>query len=159
MPHRIEWLAAAVQSVRIIFFNISTGHALTISAGTVADLNHAIWRPDALGSICFLVSNYLSFAVMCHGSWRWIPRTSPGGPRWATWQDRWPSVAFGVSAVAAKFVATGEIRSVDWTTIGTFVGAVCFFAASILLLFERTQGHDPAEGAAADLLSATADPR
>ena len=84
---------------------------------------------------------------------------SPDLSWWATVGNLAGSVAFGVSAVAAKFVATGEIRSVDWTTIGTFVGAVCFFAASILLLFERTQGHDPAEGAAADLLSATADPR
>ncbi len=67
-PHRIDWLAAAVQSVGNVFFNISTIHALTTSATSAQALNHAIWRPDALGSICFLVSSYLSFAEVCHGS-------------------------------------------------------------------------------------------
>lgn len=155
-PHRIDWVAAAVQSAGTIFFNISTGHALTTSATSVTDLNHAIWRPDALGSICFLVSSYLSFAEVCHGSWGWLPRDLSW---WITVGNLAGSAAFGVSAVAAKFVASGEVRSVDWTTIGTFVGALCFFAASILLLSERTQPHDPDKSAATDLLSGVADPR
>jgi len=68
------------------------------------------------------------------------------------------SAAYGVSAVAAKFVASGEIRSVSWTTIGTFVGGLFFFAASILLLSERTKGSDAAESVATGLLSAVAEP-
>jgi len=154
-PHRIDWLAAAVQSVGTIFFNISTGHALTTSATSATDLNHAIWRPDALGSICFLVSSYLSFAEVCHGSGRWLPRDLSW---WITVGNLAGSAAFGVSAVAAKFVASGEIRSVSWTTIGTFVGGLFFFAASILLLSERTKGSDAAESVATGLLSAVAEP-
>lgn len=150
-PHRIDWLAAAVQSVGTVFFNISTAHALSTSASSATDLNHAIWRPDAPGSACFLVSSYLSFAEVCHGSGRWMPRDLSW---WITMGNLVGSVAFGVSAVASKFVASGEIRSVDWTTLGTFVGGLCFLGASILLLPERTQSHDLAESAATDLLTA-----
>ena len=150
-PHRIDWLAAAVQSVGTVFFNISTAHAISTTATGVTELNHAIWRPDALGSVCFLVSSYLSFAEVCHGSWRWMPRDLSW---WITMGNLAGSVAFGVSAVASKFVGSGEIRSVDLTTLSTFVGGLCFLGASILLLPERTQSHDVAESAAKDLLAA-----
>ncbi|HEY5108052.1 MAG TPA: hypothetical protein VII96_00410, partial [Acidimicrobiales bacterium] len=67
-------------------------------------------------------------------------------------------VAFGVSAVASKFVASGELRSVDWTTLGTFVGGLSFLGASILLLPERTLGGDAAESAAAEALAGSSRP-
>ncbi len=149
-PHRIDWSAAAIQSVGTIFFNVSTAHALTTSATTTADLNQAIWRPDALGSICFLVSSYLSFAEVCHGSWRWMPRDLSW---WITVGNLLGSVAFGVSAVASRFVAPGQVRNLDWTTLGTFVGGLCFLGASILLLPERTQVGQEAESAATGVLS------
>ena len=66
------------------------------------------------------------------------------------------SVAFGVSAVAAHYVDSGTVRSASWTTLGTFVGGVFFLVASILLLPERTQGRDPAEALAAQVLPASA---
>jgi len=150
-PHRIDWLAAAVQSVGTVFFNVSTAHALTTSATTTADLNHAIWRPDALGSICFLVSSYLSFAEVCHGSWR-MPQDLSW---WITVGNLLGSVAFGVSAVASRFVAPGQVRNLDWTTLGTFVGGLCFLSASILLLPERTQVGQEAESTATGVLSST----
>ncbi len=62
------------------------------------------------------------------------------------------SVAFGVSAVASKFVSADELRSAGWTTLGTFVGGLCFLGASILLLPERTRQADTEESAAADVL-------
>jgi len=51
-------------------------------------------------------------------------------------------VAFGVSAVASKTLVSGELRSPSWTTLGTFVGGLCFLGASILLLPERTRELD-----------------
>jgi len=149
-PHRIDWLAAAVQSVGTVFFNISTIHALTTTATSAHALNQAIWRPDALGSICFLVSSYLSFAEVCHGSWRWLPGDLSW---WITVGNLVGSVAFGVSAVASKFVSADELRSAGWTTLGTFVGGLCFLGASILLLPERTLEADAGESKAADLLT------
>jgi hypothetical protein len=65
-------------------------------------------------------------------------------------------VAFGVSAVAARYVASDTVRSASWTTLGTFVGGLCFLGASILLLPERTQRPDPAEELATRVLPAPA---
>ena len=50
------------------------------------------------------------------------------------------SVAFGVSAVASFVVpTTGLPRNIMLVNLGTFVGALCFFAGAVLLLPERTQ--------------------
>ena len=134
-PHRIDWLAAVVQSVGTLFFNVSTGHALAVAYSSPAAANQGVWRPDALGSVCFLVSSYLSYAEVCHGAARWQPAQLSW---WITVGNLVGSVAFGVSAVASKVVADGDLRSASWTTIGTFVGGLCFLGASILLLPERT---------------------
>ena len=59
---------------------------------------------------------------------------------WITVGNLVGSVAFGVSAVASKVLTSGQLRSATWTTLGTFVGGLCFLGASILLLPERTAG-------------------
>ena len=154
-PHRIDWLAAAIQTVGTLFFNVTTAHALTVSATSASALNHAIWRPDALGSVCFLVSSYLSWAEVCHGAGRWQPHDLSW---WIVAGNLLGSVAFGVSAVAARYVASDTVRSASWTTIGTFVGGLCFLGASILLLPERTQSRAEAEDVAAGVLPGAGTP-
>ncbi len=114
-----------------------------MSATSASALNHAVWRPDALGSVCFLVSSYLSWAEVCHGAARWMPKDLSW---WIVAGNLAGSIAFGVSAVAARYVVSGTVRSASWTTLGTFVGGVCFLGASVLLLPERTQGRDPGRG-------------
>ncbi len=138
-PQRIDWLAAVIQSVGTVFFNVSTGRALWVTFTSTATENSGVWRPDTLGSICFLVSSYLSYAEVCHGAGRWKPT---GLPWWITVGNLVGSVAFGVSAVASKVLSSGELRSASWTTIGTFVGGLCFLGSSILLLPERTAASD-----------------
>jgi len=44
------------------------------------------------------------------------------------------SVAFGVSAIAAKILSTGELRNVALANLGTFIGALCFLAGAVLLI-------------------------
>ncbi len=134
-PRRIDWLAAVVQSAGTLFFNISTGHALVVTYTSTTAANQGVWRPDAFGSVCFLVSSYLSFAEVCHGAARWQPRSLSW---WITVGNLVGSVAFGVSAVASKVLSTGALRSATWTSLGTLVGGLCFLGASILLLPERT---------------------
>ena len=56
---------------------------------------------------------------------------------WITVGNLVGSLAFGVSAVASRTLPSGELRNATWTTLGTFVGGLCFLAASILLLPER----------------------
>ena len=134
-PQRIDWLAAVVQSAGTLFFNVSTGHALWVAYSSPTGANHGVWRPDAFGSVCFLVSSYLSYAEVCHGATRWQPGKLPW---WITVGNLVGSVAFGVSAVGSQVLSSGQLRNDTWATLGTFVGGLFFLGASILLLPERT---------------------
>ena len=141
-PARIDWWATAVQLVGTLFFNISCGNALRVGLTAQAADQH-VWRPDALGSICFLVASALAWFEVCHGWVGWRPRL------WAWWitlANLTGSVAFGVSAVAGYInPTTGQLNNADRSGLGTFVGAVCFFVGALLLLPERTEpvGREP----------------
>lgn len=67
-PHRIDWLAAVIQSLGTLFFTISTGRALAVTYASPDAADHRVWRPDAFGSTCFLVSSYPSYAEVWHGA-------------------------------------------------------------------------------------------
>jgi len=95
-----------------------------------------VWRPDALGSIAFLVASGLALMEARRG-------VVAGRPKARTWKscvaNMVGSVAFGVSAVASYVVpATGNVWNAELTNLGTFVGAVCFFIGAILLLPPET---------------------
>jgi hypothetical protein len=69
------------------------------------------------------------------------------------------SIAFGVSAVASYVVpATGQLRNVELSNLGTFVGALCFLAGAILLLPERTESSAVAVAASGSPPSTTRSP-
>jgi hypothetical protein len=144
-PDRIEWLATAIQLAGTLFFNRSTFSACQADI-TAQAARHTVWRPDALGSICFLVASLLAWWEVCHGWAAWRPRQVDW---WITFVNLAGSVAFGVSAVAAYVVpATGDLRDAELANLGTFVGAVGFLVGAILLLKERTEDVDPATGPA-----------
>jgi hypothetical protein len=139
-PDRIDWWATLVQLVGTVLFNLSTAHAAWAAPAGPGQANHLVWRPDALGSVCFLVASWLAWAEVCHG---------PGAARghqlswWIALCNLAGSVAFGVSAVAAKVKPDGSVRSLALTNLGTFVGAVGFLVGALLLLPERTEGEEP----------------
>ena len=141
-PRRIDWWATAVQLVGTLFFNISCGNALRANLTAQAAHQH-VWRPDAFGSVCFLVASTLAWFEVCHGWLAWRPRS------WAWWitlANLAGSLAFGVSAVAGYInPSTGQLNNADRSTVGTFVGAVCFFVGALLLLPERTELQPAAE--------------
>jgi hypothetical protein len=85
-PQQIDWWASAVQLAGTLFFNISTANAVRVDLTTQA-LEQHVWRPDALGSICFLVASALAWFEVCHGWTAWSPRSC------STWWDRWPSAS------------------------------------------------------------------
>jgi hypothetical protein len=123
-----------------VYFNVSTGNAVRIDLSAQAAHQH-VWRPDAVGSVCFLVASGLAWFEVCHGWGAW----SPGSVAWRiTLLNLTGSIAFGVSAVAAYVVpTTGQVRNAELSNLGTFVGAVCFLAGAILLLPERTEAPAP----------------
>jgi energy-converting hydrogenase Eha subunit A len=139
-PHRVDWWATAVQLLGTVFFNISTLAALLGSLG--ADrANQFVWRPDMYGSVCFLVASELAFAEIGGRLISWRPRVRSW---WIAVLNLGGSVAFGVSAVAAKVVSgSGEPRNIELVNLGTFVGALGFLVGAFLLLPERTESPVP----------------
>jgi hypothetical protein len=135
-PRRIDWWATAVQLAGTLFFNVSTANAMRVNLAAQAAHQH-VWRPDALGSVCFLVASGLAWIEVCHGWARWQPRS------WAWWitlLNLIGSVAFGVSAVAGYIdPATGQLRNAERANLGTLIGAVFFLVGALLLLPERGQ--------------------
>ena len=132
--HRIDWWASLIQFAGTLWFNRTTFAAWVVGLGA-SGAHHQIWRPDALGSACFLVASWLAWAEECHGFFAWRPSKIPW---WITFLNLVGSVAFGISAIASYVKPNGELVSLALTNLGTFVGALCFLAGAVLLLPERT---------------------
>jgi len=135
-PGRIDWWATAVQLAGTVYFNVSTGVAMVTGLSAQAGHQH-VWRPDAIGSVCFLVSSALSWYEVCHGWAAWRPRSYGW---WITLLNLVGSIAFGVSAVAGYInPVTGQVHNVGRADTQTLIGAVCFLIGAVLLLPERTR--------------------
>lgn len=134
-PRRIDWLAASVQLLGTVFFNISTFAALKHGLDT-HQINARVWGPDVFGSICFLLSSELAFAEVCHG-WAGFRRKS------LPWRivalNLLGSVAFGVAAIASLIEpASGEEISARVANGGTALGGFCFLIAALALMPEAS---------------------
>ena len=131
---RRAWWSSAVQFLGTLFFNLSTGVALVAAAGALAHGSTG-WRPDAYGSVCFLVSSVLGVMVVWGAYGAWAPRVRDwleGGLGMAG------SILFAISAVGAYIrPATGGPVDLFWANAGTFAGAACFLAAALLGLRRR----------------------
>lgn len=123
------WWAAATQFPGTLCFNVSTIAALAHNA-TVAQEQRYVWRPDAVGSTFFLIASVL--AVLAIGRfWSWAPRS-------ASWRIAWlnmlGSVFFGLSALAAYILPSGDVVNVRISVGGTLLGAVCFLVGAALMI-------------------------
>ncbi|WP_247826510.1 chloride channel protein [Arthrobacter antioxidans] len=138
-PRDLIWLAAAIQLAGTLWFNWSTANALVADLST-ALTEQRVWRPDALGSVAFLVSSGVAL--------RYARRSAAAGrlrPRTWTWTinliNAAGSVAFGISAVAAFVVpSSGDVWNAGLSSLGTFVGALCFLTGAILMLSPEPTG-------------------
>ena len=130
-PGRAAWRAAAIQSAGTLFFNVTTYQALQTSL-TNSNYDRLVWRPDAFGSICFLISGAIAYhASPRHG---WLP--ARGRPGW--WE---PSINllgcifFGISAVAGYLVpSTGSVINLAAANWNTTLGAACFLTCALATL-------------------------
>ena len=132
--HRgIDWWSCAVQVLGTLFFNLSTFRALQSGLDTT-EYNRLVWRPDALGSICFLISGYLAYLEVCDRPF-WRPRRSREW--WIAGVNLAGCVFFGISAVTGHLVpSTGSAVDLAAANATTVLGALCFFAGAVLLLPE-----------------------
>ena len=131
-----DWWSAGIQFAGTLFFNVSTFAALFFDAGA-SQYQHHVWRPDALGSVCFLIASVLAIQATTHTESLWDPEARNW---WSTWLGMAGSILFGASAVAAYIQpGTGNPLSEEWVNLGTFLGAVCFLAAALLVKPSRHQ--------------------
>jgi hypothetical protein len=125
---RAAWWSAVIQSAGTLFFNFSTFRALQVIVSD-PDYDRLVWRPDAFGSICFLVSGFIAYRASArHG---WLPaRHGPGW--WESAVNLLGCVFFGVSAVAGYVVASNtsmiDQAAANWNTS---LGAACFLACAL----------------------------
>jgi hypothetical protein len=119
---RIDWWASLVQLIGTLWFNRTTLSALVVGLGA-SEMHNPVWRPDALGSICFLVLSWFAWGEACHGNFAWRPRELAW---WITLLNLVGSIAFGVSAVASYVRPNGSLVSLALTNLGTFTRSHLF---------------------------------
>jgi YrhK-like protein len=142
-PRTVDWTASAIQLAGTLWFNATTLRGLANAAGA----NHSatqVWRPDAYGSVAFLVSSGLAFAPE-------VRRRRHEHVRDRSWViaalNLLGSVFFGLSAVGAwTDPSTDQLLSTWWANAGTVLGALCFLAGAVLLLGPRDQGSRAGRG-------------
>ena len=141
---RAAWWTATIQSAGTLFFNVTTFLALH-TAITDPQYDRLVWRPDAYGSICFLVSGAIAYRASPRRGW--LPVR--GGPGW--WQpavNLLGCVFFGISAVAGYVVPSQgsmlDLAAANWNTA---LGAACFLACAVGVLRGRPAGSSPSDDA------------
>ena len=127
---RAVWLAAAIQSIGTILFNVSTSGAL--SAHTVLAEERLVWNPDAGGSVAFLISAaFVYVGYFRERDTLWEPGRSEW---WAAHINMLGCIAFGISAVGAFILSDGSTENAMLANWGTLIGALCFFFSSAVVL-------------------------
>jgi hypothetical protein len=124
-----DWLAAAIQLVGTVLFNVNTLDA-AVTIGARPDLIDAeVWVPDIVGSVAFLVSS--AIAIVPEVRARRLSHCASASQRIA-FLNFAGSVLFFASAVSALVLRSGADVSLVWANIGTFFGALCFLVAAWL---------------------------
>ena len=122
------WWAAIIQSAGTLFFNVTTFQALSTAVSS-PEYDRLVWRPDAFGSVCFLVSGAIAYRASPRHGWR----PAHDAPGW--WQPAVNLIGcifFGISAVAGYVVPSkGSILALAASNWNTSLGAACFLACAI----------------------------
>jgi hypothetical protein len=128
---RAAWWTAVIQSAGTLFFNVTTYRAMH-TAITDPDYNRLVWRPDAFGSICFLVSGAIAYRASArHG---WLP-VRAGAGWWEPAVNLLGCIFFGISAVAGYVVpSSGSMLDLAAANWNTSLGAACFLACAVATL-------------------------
>ncbi len=134
---RSAWRAATVQSVGTVFFNVTTYRAMHTALSSQT-YDRLVWRPDALGSICFLASGAIAYRACARRGW--LPQR--GEPGW--WEpalNLMGCIFFAIAAVAGYVVPSrGSVLDLAAANWNTALGAACFLSCAVAtLLTGRTR--------------------
>ncbi len=117
-----------IQFVGTLFFNVDTFRAMQASFDT-SDIDRLVWGPEAVGSLCFLVSGVIAFGAVRRDrrqdltEWRIAAINLVG------------CVLFAISAIASYVVpSSGDVLDLAAANVTTSLGALCFLIGSLLLL-------------------------
>ncbi|GAC69621.1 hypothetical protein [Gordonia soli] len=125
-----DWLGAIVQLVGTVYFNVMTIRSVVQSMALSEPDYSAIWRPDAIGSVLFLVSSWIAWHPVAR---RRRHHLLAGRSRLICVANMLGSIFFGVSAVGAALDPDGHLLSPFWDNAGTFFGAIAFLVAALAL--------------------------
>ena len=125
---RDEFWAAAVQSAGTLYFNVTTYQAMHTQLSNAA-YDHLVWRPDALGSVCFLVSGVIAYRASPRSGL--LPRRGGAG-WWEATVNLLGCIFFGLSAIGSYVVPeTGSMIDLALANWNTALGAACFLACAL----------------------------
>jgi hypothetical protein len=128
---RAAWWAAIIQSAGTLFFNSTTYRALHTALSS-PEYDKLVWRPDALGSVCFLVSGAIAYRASARRGW--LPERGARG-WWEPIVNLLGCVFFGISAIAGYVVPqSGSMLDLAAANWNTSLGAACFLACALATL-------------------------
>ncbi len=145
-PRVTDWWATSIQLVGTVFFNISTFRAMQQSFDT-SQVDRLVWAPEAIGSICFLISGLLAYLEVRDGGLRQARRTH----EWKISTINFAGcILFGISAIAGWVVPkTGDVLDLAAANVTTSLGALCFLIGALMLLPTPVPQKGEGVGAAA----------
>ena len=135
----VRW-ASIIQFAGTLEFNRTTFQGVQVSFDD-ASYDRLVWTPDAVGSICFLVSGAMAYVA--------VGRALTAASRWRDreWQiaavNLLGCIAFGVAAIASYVVPDhGSEIDLAAANLTTAFGGLCFLIGSLLLLPVDDGGQD-----------------
>jgi hypothetical protein len=125
---RAAWWSAVIQSAGTLFFNVSTFQAVQTDIAN-SSYDKLVWRPDAFGSICFLVSGVIAYVASPRRGWRPL---RAGRGWWQPAVNLLGCIFFGISAVAGYVVPSkGSVLDLAAANWNTSLGAACFLICAL----------------------------
>jgi YrhK-like protein len=138
---RAAWWSALIQSAGTVFFNVTTFRAMQTAVSS-QQYDRLVWRPDAFGSICFLVSGAIAYRVSPRQGW--LPARNGEG-WWQPAVNLLGCIFFGIAAVAGYVVpSTGSILGLAAANWNTCLGAACFLSCALAGLRAGRSSDDAA---------------
>lgn len=125
-----DLVSSLIQFIGTVEFNVMTLRAVFLPP-TAANYE-MVWRPDVVGSACFLISSWIAWHPIARARRHSLVSERSHVILWANMAG---SLFFAVSAWGAMLVGhqVTEIQSELWNNLGTLLGAVGFLVAAVLL--------------------------